>query len=146
MKRNEAISLIGKYVSTYYRGGVYVGKLLNITESKPFRANVQVSFIKEYPIQFNHNAKGGFLTNNTPCKFNDIINVGSDIIQYDDDILDYKYSAFSSLNEYINKVNKHIDIINNEGMSCYIYSIENGYKLINILSKHKEMFYDEGEG
>jgi len=55
MIRTEALKLIGKNVKIgTLEYGDYIGTLINITDSKPFRANVKIKEVLDLPYIFEH--------------------------------------------------------------------------------------------
>jgi hypothetical protein len=143
MKKSEAEKLIGKLVITSYVNGVrYIGELIEIIPSKPFRANVKIKAIYEYPWLYSHHSRGGFddykisLGNKVLIPKNEIVNIGNDIKLFDNELLPYEESIVISIQKYMNEVKQTVVVYiehNGKFSSCYIFSLADSQKLYNIL-------------
>lgn len=108
MKRNEAEELIGSLVITgLIKGGIYIGELLDITPSKPFRANVKIKGVLKHPELYNHNTKPlCFKRTVEVIRENEIVDTGNSIEKYEDKLISYDYSLKSALLKYLSSVEK----------------------------------------
>jgi len=83
MIRTEALKLIGKNVKIgTLEYGDYIGTLINITDSKPFRANVKIKEVLDLPYIFEH----------YPMKKDKIVSIGAaNIYEIPDNTILYGY-------------------------------------------------------
>lgn len=138
MRRNDAENLIGKLVITdIVNGGLYIGELLKIIPSKPFRANVRVKGIYRYPFLYNHNTSLTFVNKIIIHKENEIVNTASLIKEFRGDLISYNVSLKNSLLKYSNKVNQTLSCYEND-INFYSYYIGNIVDCIKLKELLKE--------
>ena len=141
MKRSEAEKLIGELVITgYVNGGLYVGELLEIIPSKPFRALVKVKWIHTYPDLYCHNTRGAFKDRVIIRKKDEIVETGNRIKKYELHTVSYDESIKLSLQRYLENVEDCLKryLKNDNHFSHYINSKEHCLKLKDIIIERLE--------
>ncbi len=145
MRKNDAEKLIGKLVITdYINGAKYIGELVEIIPTKPFRCNVKIYAVNSYPWLYEHHSKGGFIESR--ISFDDsilkpkgeIVNTGNDIQPYLNVLPSYKESIIIALEEYMSKVKNILEKYReNDGNyhSYYIRSMKDSQNLYDLLNE-----------
>ncbi len=132
MRRATAEKLIGSMVITgMVDGACYIGELVEVIPSKPFRANVIVHAVYSYPELYAHNTRGKFhekrieLGESLLKDKGVIVNTGSGIESYTDIVPSYEESVVISIEKYLKSVKRTLDnYIENNG-SYHTYYIDN---------------------
>lgn len=138
MRRNEAENIIGSLVITgMIKGGYYIGELIEVIPSKPFRANVKVKGVYEYPKLYNHNTRPlCFKEKVSVIAENEIVNTGNSIKKYEEEFISYNYSLKRALLVYLSSVQRTLDEYeNNNGRyhTYYINDMSDAIKLKDML-------------
>ncbi len=111
MNRNEAEQLMGSLVITgSIKGGLYIGELVEIIPSKPFRANVKIKGVLQHPELYNHNTTPlCFKDTVTVLRENEIVNTGNSILKYEDILVSYDDSLKNALSKYLSSVENQLN-------------------------------------
>lgn len=124
MKREDAEKHIGKLVITSFIGGTrYIGELLEVIPSKPFRAIVKIRGVYKYPELYCHNKNGAFLDHylskgsDLVKKENDIVETGNGIELYHCNLISYNHSLINAIEDYLVSTKRKLDEFENN--SCF---------------------------
>lgn len=132
MDMKEAEALKGSLVLTgFIRGGVYIGELIDIIHSRPFRTVVKIKGIYKYPPLYSHNTTGGLLALPTICAENEMAETSSRIQKYEQPYISYQHSLATTLSAYLMDVDECLQqyINNPKYYTNYISSMDDCRKL-----------------
>lgn len=106
MVYNEAIKYIGQTVfCTTNLWGAYLGTLLDIIPSKPWRGNVSILSVIEYPDKIYRT--NGSLIDRKPFKKDHIQNFGAaSIYKFLGDVVSYENSVWFSIENALEKIRR----------------------------------------
>lgn len=147
MRRDEAVRYIGKQV----HNGEYIGELVNITDDKPFRANIKVQAILIYPSLFDHNMSMRFYEEALfPICAGNIIQCGAkNLYAYKGESLSYEQSLISAIEKYEANARSYINDCQKAGKNIYNcywgHDSKNAEKLLAILQEHRKILVIRSE-
>lgn len=109
MTRDEAEKLIGKTVHCWSAlNGCYIGELLEVLPSRPWRGRVKILAVTEYPVQGLSDFRPGFRARK-PAGYGEIRDFGGiNIKEYCGEVPDYKASLVQVLQTGIERLERNV--------------------------------------